>query len=239
MAALPGQNRFPLPSFHESAPLDDRIRRARPGASHERSLSWILNPKTHHHRRWRTGSAAHGDHDCGAEAVAQLQHQVIEPLGSDRIQPCRRLIEEENFRVKGERSSQSRALAHPARKLGRHSISGRGQSHERKLEADQNGDCVGAEAREQLQRQRHVFGDRHRTPERAALKQYAEMATNLHAARLGRAPVILAIHHNRPRRGVQQADHGLQTVLLPQPLPPMSAKIDPWRTEKLRSRWIT
>ena len=85
---------------------------------------------------------AHDD-DGGAETLAQLENQVIEPAGGDRIQSRRRLVEEQDFGVEGEGSRKARALAHASRKLGRPPAGGRRQSHERELEPDENGDRVG------------------------------------------------------------------------------------------------
>ena len=42
-----------------------------------------------------------------------------------------------------------------------------------------------------------------------------------------------------PQEGRNRPTIAFSTVLLPQPLPPMIAKIEPRRTEKLSSRWMT
>src|SRR5689334_4086136 len=42
-------------------------------------------------------------HDGGAQAVAQLEDQVVEPARADRIEPRRWLVEEEDVRVERDR----------------------------------------------------------------------------------------------------------------------------------------
>ena len=158
-------------------------------------------------------------------------------LGGDRIQSRGRLVEEQDFGVKGEGAGQARALAHAAREFRRHPVR-RPRQVRRSASLSRTSAAIApaVEAREHLQRQRHVLGHRHRAPERAALEQNAEAAADRPASRLGGGPVVLAVHQDRPGAGRSKPTIAFSTVLLPQPLPPMIAKIEPRRTEKSRSR---
>ena len=48
------------------------------------------------------------DHDCGAEAVAQLQDQIIEQARADRIEASRRFVEKQDFRIQRHGPRQAR-----------------------------------------------------------------------------------------------------------------------------------
>src|SRR5439155_9261500 len=56
------------------------------------------------------GKLVRDDHDGRAEALAQLEDQVVEPKGADRIEPGRRLVEEQNPGVERDRARQPRPL---------------------------------------------------------------------------------------------------------------------------------
>src|SRR6266851_1644620 len=84
-------------------------------------------------------------HNGGAEAVAQIEDQVVESPRADWVEPRRRLVEEEDVR------------------------------DERQLERRQSGDLFRANGGGVLlQRQGHVFRQGHRAPERAALVEDSE-----------------------------------------------------------------
>src|SRR6184192_1796662 len=59
------------------------------------------------------------DHDGRAEALAQLEDQLVEPAGADRVEPSRRLVEEQHLRVERDRARQARPLLHAAADLRR------------------------------------------------------------------------------------------------------------------------
>src|SRR5207249_11282235 len=65
------------------------------------------------------GKLVRDDHDGRAEALAQLEDQLVEPTGADRIEPGRRLVEEQHLRVERDRACQARALLHAATDLRR------------------------------------------------------------------------------------------------------------------------
>jgi hypothetical protein len=59
-----------------------------------------------------------GDHHDGqAEQLAQGQHQFVEPIGTDRIEPGGGFVKEQQFRVEREGTSQGGTLEHAAAQL--------------------------------------------------------------------------------------------------------------------------
>src|SRR5262245_26646686 len=57
------------------------------------------------------------DHDGRVEAVAELEDQVVEKPGADRIETGRRLVEEQYLRVQRHRPGQAGALHHAPAQL--------------------------------------------------------------------------------------------------------------------------
>ena len=82
--------------------------------------------RDHHHRR--------------AEAVAQLEDQIVEPPRADRIQAGRGLVEEEDVGIERYRARQAGPLTHPAADLGRIELLEAGESDQRELERDELSD---------------------------------------------------------------------------------------------------
>src|SRR4051812_5472212 len=114
------------------------------------------------------------DHDGGVEAVAQIEDQIVEPPRADRVEACRRLVEEEDVRVEGHRARESGALLHAAADLGRIVVLEARETDQRELERGERGDLLRADVGVFLQRQRDVLRKSHRAPERAALVEQAE-----------------------------------------------------------------
>src|SRR5207237_3340840 len=73
-------------------------------------------------------------HDGGAEAVAQIEDQVVEPPRAQRVEARRRLVEEEDVRVERHRARQAGALRHAAADLRRVVLLAAGETHERELQ---------------------------------------------------------------------------------------------------------
>src|SRR5262249_2589773 len=108
-------------------------------------------------------------HDGGAEAVTQIEDEVVQAAGSDRVEPRRRRVEEEDVRVERHRARQASPLGHaPADLRGVVVLEAR-EADQRELERRERRDlfCVGDGTF--LKRQGHVFCERHRAPERPAL----------------------------------------------------------------------
>src|ERR1700735_5399687 len=88
----------------------------------------------------QAGQLVADQHDRRAETVAQFSDQIIEPSGRDRVEPGRRLVEEQDARIERQRARQTGALAHPAAEIGRHGVASRTQPDQSQLDRDQGGD---------------------------------------------------------------------------------------------------
>src|SRR6267142_6124273 len=82
------------------------------------------------------------DHDGGPQTVAQIEDEVVEPPRAHRVEPRRRLVEEEDVRVERHRARQPGALGHAAADLGRVVVLETREAHERELERGQRGDFL-------------------------------------------------------------------------------------------------
>src|SRR5712671_6531028 len=121
------------------------------------------------------GELVRHDHDGGAEAVAQIEDEIVEPPRAHRVKPRRRLVEEEDVRVERHRARQAGALRHAAADLRRVVILEARETDERELERRKRGDLLCANGVSVfLQRQGHVLRQSHRAPERAALVEDSE-----------------------------------------------------------------
>ena len=65
------------------------------------------------------GELVSDDGDGGAQAVAQLEDQVVEQPRADGIQPGRRLVEEQDLGIERHGAGEAGALAHAAADLRR------------------------------------------------------------------------------------------------------------------------
>ena len=99
--------------------------------------------------------------DRHAECVPELQDQLVDRGGRDRIEPGRGLVAEEQLGVEDDRTSERGALGHPARELCGHELVEPGQVHELELETrhDVHGRLV--ESRVLPERQLDVLGHGH------------------------------------------------------------------------------
>ncbi len=148
--------------------------------------------------------------DGGPETVAQLEDQVVEPLRADRIEAGRGLVEEQDVGIERHGARQTGALAHAAADLGRIESLEPAQPDQRQFQRHQFGDLGGAEFCVFVQRQRHVLGQRHRAPQRAALEQHAETPADLHAPLGSRGPEALAVVIDVAARRPFEPDHVLE-----------------------------
>jgi hypothetical protein len=150
-------------------------------------------------------------HDDGrAEARLQLEDQVVEKARADRVQAGRRLIEEQQIRVERDRTRQRRALAHAAADRGRVELLEAAQPHQRELELDDFGDHAGVQARELLERQRHVLRQRQPAPQGAVLVEHAHAPPHTVAPRFIRGAEVLAAEQDRAAGRLLQPDQVLQ-----------------------------
>src|SRR5438034_2931498 len=77
------------------------------------------------------------DHHRRAEAIAQLEDEVVQQLGADGVQARRRLVEEEDVGVERHGPGQAGALAHAAADLRGIELLEASQSDQRELQRDE------------------------------------------------------------------------------------------------------
>src|SRR4029434_5295665 len=96
------------------------------------------------------------------EAAIQSQDQVVELDGADGVQASRRLVEEQQRRIEGERSRDAGAFLHPAGELGGKMILEALEAHEAELRTHHDVDRWRVEGAPLAQRQGDVLRARHR-----------------------------------------------------------------------------
>src|SRR6267154_1098131 len=110
------------------------------------------------------------DHDDGhVKSLLEFQNQLIHSGRNNRIQPSRRLIEEKNLRVHGQRAGNCGAFFHSAAQLRGHVVFESRQADLIQFQPQNNFDGRIFQFGMLAQQQRHIFADRHRAKQRAAL----------------------------------------------------------------------
>src|SRR6267154_2246189 len=128
------------------------------------------------------------DHDGGAQAVAQIEDEIVEPPRADRVEARRRLVEEEDVRIERHRARQAGALPHASTDFRRRVVLEARETAQRELERGERGDFLPADVGVLLQRQGHVLQQRHRAPQRAALVEQSEASQEALALRRRHLP---------------------------------------------------
>src|SRR2546430_3069115 len=146
------------------------------------------------------------DHPRRAEAIAQLEDEVVQQLGADGVQARRRLVEEEDVGVERHGPGQAGALAHAAADLRGIELLEASQADQRELQRDELGDLRRREPRVLAERETDVLGQRQRAPERAALVQHPEAAHDPLARLRLRRPEAFAVVEDAAAGGVDEAD---------------------------------
>src|SRR5262245_57356611 len=107
------------------------------------------------------GQLVRDDDDRRAEAVAQLEDELIEEARADRIEPGGRLVEEQHVRIEGHGTRQAGPLLHPAADLRGKEILEALEPHQGELQLRHLADLRRAQRGELAQRQRDIVGQRH------------------------------------------------------------------------------
>src|SRR6266568_331822 len=160
-------------------------------------------------------------HDGGAEAVPELEDEIIEVSRAHRVEPRRRLVEEEDIGVEGHGTRQPCALLHAAADLGGIELVEARQADQRELERGQGGGLPRRDGGVLLERQGHVLGQRHRAPQRAALVEDAEASQDTlalarrHLPEPGAGPLVV----DAPAGRLLQPDEVPQQRALPAAAP--------------------
>src|SRR6184192_3201613 len=113
-------------------------------------------------------------HDDGrAQAVAELEDQVVEQARAHRVEAGRRLVQQERFGIERDGPGQSGSLLHPTADLRRVVVLEASQADQCQLERGDVPDLVLGEIRVLLERKSDVLRERHRAPQRSALIEHA------------------------------------------------------------------
>src|SRR5712664_721860 len=167
------------------------------------------------------GELVRHDHDGGAEAVAQIEDEIVEPPRAHRVEPRRRLVEEEDVRVERHRARQAGALRHAAADLRRVVLLEAGETHERELQRGHRRDLFRPGLNVFLQREGHVLRQGHRAPERSALVEHSEASQEALAFRRRHFPETSAgaLVEDRPPGRLVQSDEVPEQRALPAAAP--------------------
>src|SRR2546427_7772902 len=147
-------------------------------------------------------------HDGGAEAVPQIEDQVVEPPRAQRVEARRGLVEEEDVRIERHRARQTGALPHAAADLRGVVVLESRQTDQRELERRDRGDLVCRSGHVFLKGQGDVLRQGHRAPERASLVEQSEASHQPLALRRRHLPKASAgaLVGDRPPGGFLKAD---------------------------------
>ena len=148
------------------------------------------------------------DHDdCHAERFLQLDDQLVDSHGHDRIEAGGRLIAEQDVRVHGNGASQAGALFHAARELCRLKGFKPTQADEIELDARHDADGRVFELRVFLQWQGHVLADGHGIEQGCTLEKHAHLFQDRRHLLFRHPGNVLALDKYRTTRRAYQTDH--------------------------------
>src|SRR5262245_3326896 len=114
------------------------------------------------------------EHSRHAEAAIQGQDEVVQLHGADRIQPGRRLVEEQQRRIERECTRDAGALLHAAGYLCGQMVLETFQTYEPELRAHDDIDRLRVEVAPLAKGERDVLGEGHRPEQRSGLEQHPE-----------------------------------------------------------------
>ena len=100
-------------------------------------------------------------HHSGLETVAQLENQIVQTPGADRIESGRRLIEKKDVGIQGHGPGHAGPFLHAAADFGRVEFFKAPQAYQGKLERHEFMNLAAVQRRVLLKRQAHVFGQGH------------------------------------------------------------------------------
>src|SRR5262249_35410399 len=145
-----------------------------------------------------------------ADASHRFDDEPVDDVRHDRIEPRRRLVEEDDLGFGSNRAGKRDALLHAARQLGR------AQARNLGAEADRGeffeSDLVGVGARHAAplhKAEGDILPDAQRIEEGAPLKQHAEFTHQSFAPAAAQPDRFLAVNANRSRLGPHDAEDAL------------------------------
>src|SRR5260370_1103539 len=110
----------------------------------------------------------------GAELLDAFHDELVDDVGHDRVEPARRLVEEDDLRLGGDGARQCDPLLHAARQFGRHELGDVGAEPDRGKLLQR--DILGLGTAHSVthdQAERYVLPHRLRVVRRASLEQHA------------------------------------------------------------------
>src|SRR5208283_3207970 len=114
------------------------------------------------------------DHDCGPQAVAEFQDQVVEAPCAYRVQSRRWFVEKEDIRIEGHCTGKAGTFTHPAAYLGRIEVPKSCETDEGEFQGNQLFYLRWTQSSIFAKRERHIFSQRHGAPQCTALVEDPE-----------------------------------------------------------------
>ena len=173
------------------------------------------------------GQFVRHDDDAHGVCLLEVQDEIVDAGGHDRVEPRRRLIEEQDLRVHRQRAGDGGALLHAAAQLRGAEAFETAEAHLLQLDPHHDFDGGWRQVGVLEQRQRDVFAHCHGTDQRAALKREADLlADGIQLARRG-ARQIDALDQHFAGSGFSRPTSVRSSVLFPDPEPPRMTTVSP------------
>ena len=173
------------------------------------------------------------------EAVAQLEDQVVEQARADRIEPGRRLVEEEDVGIERHGARQAGALLHAAADLGGIEVLEALEADQRQLERrrSRGSRAAGSSVNSAAAGRRSPPGSSSSTARRSG--KHAEARAAGRSRPRARPPVSSRRRRALARAGLVEADHVPEQRALAAAAAAHDDEDLAAPTVKSRSRWIT
>src|SRR5262245_53547174 len=151
--------------------------------------------------------------------VTQLQSQLADRAGGNRIEAGGRLVVEDDLRTSDQRARDAHAPAHPPRKLVRHLVRRVLQVDEPQHAHDDRLD-LGLASLLLAQAVGDVVVNREAVEQRALLKDHPDLLPYLHQPLFSVIGDVFTVYQNGPRIGFDQPQSQAQQRGLPRAAPP-------------------
>src|SRR4051812_20530270 len=150
------------------------------------------------------------DQEGGVDLGVQVDDQLVEERGADRVETGVRLVEEHDLGVEDQGAGQTGPLAHAAGDLARQLVLGADQTCEVELLHDDLADLRLALLGVLAEREGDVVVEVHRAEHGAVLEQHPEQLADLVELLLGTRRDVDALDHDAALVRLEQADDGLE-----------------------------
>jgi hypothetical protein len=146
-----------------------------------------------------------------------LEDQLTEQRGTDRIEARVGLVEEHDVRLEHQRSREPGSLAHSARELVGHLVAIGSEADLRQTPVDDLADLLLALLRVLPEREGDVVKHIHRAEQRPVLEQQAELLAHVEQVVVRHVRHRIAVHQHVAVVGIEQAHHVLDAHRLARP----------------------